>query len=124
MPVQDMTDEEFEQRFNLEMQRQAPRIAAEEQAVERLGDEIGYGRLMQAAETVWRRKAIANGTPGGEHTTGPCASMMVTCPHREDSAEDNHPEWFSYGSCDWCCGAGRVTTRVAKAMRQKQSKAK
>lgn len=97
------------------MAAQAPRLAAEEIEVERLGRAIGFGRLMQAAESVWRRVAIDNGTPGSEHTTGPCASMMEPCPCRvDDPAKD---EWFAGGHCDWCCGAGRVTNRVARAMR-------
>lgn len=94
-----------------------PRLDAEERQVELLGDAIGYGRLMQAAETVWRRKAKANGTPGSEHTTGPCAAFMTRCPHHDDGAKEAHPEWFSAGHCDWCCGAGRVTQRVAASMR-------
>lgn len=113
----DMSDQEFKAAFDAEMRRQKPRIDAEEEAVERLGEAIGYGRLMQAAETVWRRKAIEQKTPGSEHTTGPCAALMVACPHREDDAEEAHPEWFTRGHCDWCCGAGRVTERVAAAMR-------
>ena len=105
-----------EETYRTVMAQQRPRLDAEEVAVEELGEAIGYGRLMQAAETVWRRKAIEQGISGSEHTTGPCASFMVPCPHRD---EDAHPDWFDEnGHCDWCCGAGRVTGRVAAAMRR------
>ena len=93
-----------------------PRMDAEEAEVRRLGDQIGYGRLMQAAESIWREKAIAQGTPGSEHTTGPCAALMVKCGCHEP---DPRREWFSDNEmvhCDWCCGAGRVTARVRRAM--------
>jgi excinuclease UvrABC ATPase subunit len=104
-------------RYDQEMQKiidaQRPRLDAEERAVKQLGDQIGYGRLMQAAETVWRQISIEKNTPGAEHTTGPCAAMMVPCPH----LADKHKSWRDKnGHCDWCCGAGRVTQRVAKAM--------
>jgi hypothetical protein len=79
---------------------------AEERAVRELGDDIGYGRLMQCAEKVWREVAIAQGTPGSEHTTGPCAAMLVPCEHIDNGR----------GHCDWCCGSGRVTKRVAEEM--------
>lgn len=78
-------------------------IGDEEEAVRALGDRIGFGRLMQLAEQTWRE---ASGHPGSEHTTGPCAVFMVPCPCREAGES----------SCDWCCGAGRVTRRVRDAM--------
>jgi hypothetical protein len=106
--------------MDVEMQKiidaQRPMLDAEEAAVKRLGDQIGYGRLMQAAEKVWREINAACGMHGGEHTTGPCAAMMVPCPCRNPMAEERHPEWFTGGHCDWCCGALRVTERVSKAM--------
>lgn len=77
----------------------------EENAVRQLGDLIGYGRTMQLAEKLWRRKLQTSGLEGGEHTTGPCAALMVPCPHPEQS-ENEH--------CDWCCGSGRLTKRVAQ----------
>jgi len=98
------------------MAAQAPRQRAEEQAVRHLGDRIGYGRVMQLAEQIWSEKAKADNLTGSEHTTGPCASMMEPCPHLEDYPS---PDWFDdNGHCDWCCGAGRVTKRVAAAMRK------
>ena len=96
------------------MQRMAPINAAEREAVRRLGDAIGYGRVMQLAEQIWHDKAVANGIPGSEHTTGPCAALMVLCPHPKSGRDAN-------GHCDWCCGAGRVTKRVLKAMRREAS---
>lgn len=80
------------------------RNSSEEAAVRRLGDAIGYGRMMQLAEQIWRAKLVADGLPpGGEITTGPCAVFMVPCPH---------PVLDSNGHCEVCCGAGRVTKWV------------
>ena len=115
MAEDDITPEQAQEVFEQHMRIMKPRLDAEEEATRRLGDAIGYGRLMQCAETVWRQKAIAQDMPGSEHTTGPCAAFMVPCPHRDKDARD---EWFdANGHCDWCCGAGRVTKRVAEAMR-------
>ena len=77
--------------------------AREEQEVRRLGEAIGYGRLMQLAEQIWSEKAKEQGTPGSEHTTGPCAAFIVTCPH---TFKDRN------GHCDICCGSGRITRWV------------
>jgi hypothetical protein len=79
----------------------------EENAVRILGDEIGYGRVMQLAEQEWRKRAKAQGLEGSEHTTGPCATFMMRCPH---------PELDDNGHCEWCCGSGRVTKRVRELM--------
>lgn len=76
----------------------------EENAVRQLGDMIGYGRLMQLAEQIWDKKQ-----PGGAHSVGTCTSFLVPCPHPPMGRDAN-------GHCDWCCGAGRVTKRVFKAM--------
>lgn len=78
----------------------------EESLVRTLGDEIGYGRLMQLAEQLWRAKAASQGLPpGGEITNGPCAAFMVPCPHTVKDAN---------GHCEICCGCGRVTKWVAR----------
>ena len=95
---------------------QKPRLTAEEEAVRSLGEQIGYGRLMQATETVWRRVNESRGMVGAEYTTGPCAASTVPCLHMKKNAEKAHPDWFVGGHCEWCCGAGCVTKRVAKAM--------
>lgn len=81
----------------------------EENAVRTLADEIGYGRTMQLAEQLWRKKLATTGLEGGEHTTGPCATFMVPCPHPPTGRDAN-------GHCDWCCGCGRITKRVFKAI--------
>ncbi len=89
---------------------QMDRVAENERSLVRaLGDMIGYGRMMQLAEQCWRSKLESDGLEGGEHTTGPCAAMMVPCPHPENGRDAN-------GHCDWCCGAGRVTKKVRAAM--------
>lgn len=76
--------------------------------VDTLGRDIGYGRLMQLAEECWRRFNVQqHGKGGAEHTTGPCASMMVKCACLETGMLPHE--------CSWCCGAGRVTKRVHDA---------
>lgn len=110
-----MDDDELEATFRKAAQQQGRLMRVEESAVRELGDRIGYGRLMQAAEDIWRKIAIQEGTPGSEHTRGPCAAFVVRCPH----LDDGHQGWLDKnGHCDWCCGAGRVTKRVAAAMRE------
>lgn len=81
----------------------------EEAAVLMVGEAIGYGRTMQLAEQLWRKKLAMSGLEGGEHTTGPCATFMVPCPHPPLGRDVN-------GHCDWCCGSGRITKRVFKAI--------
>ncbi len=74
-----------------------------------LGMKIGWGNIMSLSEQCWREHLIATrSVPGGEHTTGPCAAFMVPCPC-VDKRDDQ-------SSCDWCCGARRVTKRVLEAM--------
>lgn len=77
----------------------------EEVLVRILGESIGYGRIMQLAEEIWKKKE--NGR-GGEHTVGPCGAFMVPCPHPKN--DDN-------GHCDICCGSGRITKGVAKLLK-------
>lgn len=81
----------------------------EENAVRQLGDLIGYGRLMQLGEQMWRKKLVVDGLEGGEHTVGTCATFLMPCPHPPLGRDAN-------GHCDWCCGAGRITKRVFKAI--------
>ena len=78
----------------------------EKEAVRALGEHIGYGRLMQLAEELWREKLITMGIPGGELTVGTAALFLVDCPHGERDPN---------GHCVWCCGVGRVTARVREA---------
>jgi hypothetical protein len=76
----------------------------EERAVRDLGERIGYGRVMQLVEKIWNAKV-----PGGAHSHGPCVAFLVPCPCPASGRDAN-------GHCEWCCGAGRVTARVARAM--------
>lgn len=70
--------------------------------VRAVGERIGYGRTMQLAEELWGQTLAEHGYPtGGQHTTGPCAALMVPC--------------GCDGDCDWCCGTMRVTKRVKRA---------
>lgn len=76
--------------------------AAERPLVKAMGEQMGYGRLMQLAEQIWNEKQ-----PGGAHSVGPCVTFLVPCPH---TGYENGV------ACDWCCGSGRVTKRVLHAM--------
>lgn len=85
-----------------------PREAFERRAVREIGDRLGYGRVMQLCEEIWveKLKREGIGTNGsGAKSVGPCVGMLVPCPCTDRV------------SCDWCCGAGRVTKRVAEAAR-------
>lgn len=84
----------------------------EEELVREIGGAIGYGRTMQLCEKLWRLHLVEdhNLPPGGEHTVGPCAALMVPCPCPQKQHGAAH--------CDWCCGVGRVTQRVLKAIEE------
>jgi hypothetical protein len=87
----------------------------EEEFVREVGRSIGYGRTMQLCEQLWREDLVAihNLPPGGEHSVGPCVALLVPCLCPEKvSGESEH--------CDWCCGSGRVTERVLKAIKETQ----
>ena len=76
----------------------------ETRLVKALGDAIGYGRIMQLSEQLWRVALEAEDCAGGEHSAGPAAAFLVPC--------------GCVGAdilCDWCCGTGRVTKRVRQA---------
>ena len=77
-------------------------------AVLQLGGQMGFGRIMQLAERIWSEMCEVDGHPGGEHTVGPCAGLMVLCACVEEDGPVN---------CDWCCGAGRVTKKVRELQR-------
>jgi hypothetical protein len=82
-----------------------PRLRdAAKKAVVLLGENIGYGHVMQLAEQAWRERNELRGELGSEHTVGPCAFFLVPCGCMP------HPV-----NCEWCCGSGRVTARVRKA---------
>lgn len=92
------------------------RERSEEQQVMALGKAIGFGRTMQLCEQLWGDVLEQGGTPrGGAHSVGPCVAFLVPCP------SNRHP--FTGEHCDWCCGAGRVTERVAKAIADAGEKA-
>ena len=77
----------------------------EREAVERIGAQIGYGRLMDLAEQVWGERLATEGRAGGQHTVGPCADFIVPCTHPVRDVND---------PCGVCCGSGRVTRWVAE----------
>lgn len=77
--------------------------AEESVLVRKIGDAIGYGRLMQLAEEIWSQKAKEQHIDGSEHTVGPCAGNMVPCSH---AVKDDN------GHCEICCGSGRITKWV------------
>lgn len=64
-------------------------------------DAFGFGFVMQVAARVWRDR-----DPKGALVVGPCVSAVVEC---------SHPGATPH--CDWCCGAGWVTQKVAEAQR-------
>lgn len=83
-----------------------PPTVADREKVRLLGEDIGYGRMMHFAEELWREMLARKKYPtGGEFSVGPCASMVVPCPH---TVRDAH------GHCDICCGSGRITKWVAE----------
>ncbi len=73
---------------------------------------IGFGRSMQLAETAWR-KSLGKYS-GGELIVYCCASNMVECSGCKTARQNGE-------HCDWCCGAGRVTEKVAEVI-EKTSK--
>ena len=77
----------------------APRYASEERMVKTLGEKIGYGRMMQLAQKLWRQALIDQGyPPGGEFVSGPCKALTVECGCKS--------------GCDWCEGSGWLTKKV------------
>lgn len=75
------------------------RDAAEEQMARQLGGQIGYGRMMQLGQQLWRESLAGQGWEGGEFSIGPCVSMTTPC-------------GCNRYNCDWCCGAGWLTQKV------------
>jgi len=73
-----------------------------------LGNRIGYGHLMHLASAVWGAKLGADGHSGKQFAVGCGVAFMVPCQCQETPPEDH---------CDWCCGTGRVTIRVAEAQK-------
>lgn len=85
-------------------------LVDEDGQVRALGEHIGYGNLMVLAQKLWAETLrTKHGLDGGYAFAVYCCEMfLVPCPgsaHRQ-----------AEGRCDWCCGAGRVTKKVAWAM--------
>lgn len=83
-------------------QKAAQDKASARDAVRALGERIGFGHVMQLCNQLWRKVQ-----PGNEHSIGPCAAFLVECPHARIGIDAS--------KCEWCCGTGRVTKRVAEA---------
>lgn len=75
------------------------------QRITSLFAEMGGGRIMQLVEQVWR-DSLPEPHKGGEFVHGPCRSEVVRCPGCKPARDAGE-------HCDWCCGAGHVTKRVA-----------
>lgn len=82
----------------------AEQLLSEEFAVKALGDRIGYGRLMSAAQGCWREVLASTNTQGGEFAIGPCIGATVRC----GCTYSRSPRI----NCDWCCGSGWLTRKV------------
>ncbi len=78
----------------------------EKKEVIKLGNQIGYGRLMQLASQCWGEKL--GRLKGGEFCVGACIAMTDKC------GCDNPDK------CDWCCGTGWLTKKVKK-IKQKET---
>ena len=77
--------------------------ADEAQSVREIGQRIGYGRVMQLAQMLWRHYLEdMHAAPGGETVVGPCAMSTVPCGCQRPR------------DCDWCCGCGWLTPLVKK----------
>lgn len=75
---------------------------------------IGYGRLMQIWQKLWREYLVKiGGNGGGEFAIGPCVAMLVPC----QCVEDEEPELEQGRHCGWCCGTHKVTERVRLAQK-------
>jgi len=86
-------------------------MSDEDELVRNLGDYIGYGNMMVRAQKLWAETLKKeHGLPGGgAFAVYCCESFLVPCPGRAHKQGEGH-------NCDWCCGAGRVTEKVAWAM--------
>ena len=73
--------------------------------IEALCERIGYGNVISSASRLWGQKNDRENMPRTNFTVGPCESMTVPCPH---------PTQDRNGHCNWCCGSGWLTKRVAE----------
>lgn len=75
-----------------------------------LGEQIGFGRMMQLGQELWREYLEKeHGCAGGEFAMGPCQIFMVKCPH---TIKDKN------GHCDICCGSGQITKGVLELLKK------
>ena len=89
---------------------QTQRLVNEEGLVQAVGETIGYGRTMQLCEALWGKVLEADGLPaGGAIASYCCVVFLIPCPGQAHKRQAG-------SHCDWCCGAGRVTKKVAEAM--------
>lgn len=77
--------------------------------VEKLCERVGYGFVMHEASRLWRERDEFGAK--GAHTVGPCVVMTEPCKHWGARKGDH---------CDWCCGAGWVTKKVARLASKKR----
>lgn len=70
----------------------------DEEAIKKLCDIIGYGRVMQLTTKLWREKDSK-----GAFVIGPCAALTVPCGCENVT------------NCDWCNGTGWITPKVKEA---------
>lgn len=68
--------------------------------VMRLGEQIGFGNLMDLARDAWRDVLARDwpGCEGGEFQVGPCVTMTIECGCER--------------GCDWCAGSMWLTKHV------------
>jgi len=79
---------------------------SEHKLVATLGNEMGFGRIMQLARECWAEELAKQGFEGGEFQYGPCVALTTEC--------------GCSGSCDWCCGSGWLTIHVKKLKDQSE----
>lgn len=92
--------------------------AAQTEEVRHLCQAIGYGRVMNEAERLWREHESTLGHDASiVPAIGPPRRFLVACMCAEARPTRQ-------GDCEWCCGTGRVTKRVRRAMLDADAKSK
>lgn len=98
-------DEEFAR-----MQAMFEQVALqEEEYVRETFTQLGFGRVMQIANKLWRETLEQQGLEGGQFAIGPCETFTVKC---------HHPILDKHGHCDLCCGCGWITKGVQSILDQ------
>ena len=85
--------------------------ALEEEEVRVLCEKLGYGRVLQLTSLAWQKKGRGGNQSGIGMVIGPHVGTTTKCWH---PGQDTH--------CDWCCGCGWVTEKVASVMPPKKKK--